>query len=82
MVIEFPEAALTHAVYGNPAKGVTVMEERAELMEEVLRQFGVLWGKCLTLHLARQGVPDPRRLHVVRQKPKLRQRIRRFLNRR
>jgi hypothetical protein len=68
MVIEFPEAALTRAVFGDPNEpaGEQALERRSALIEETLRRFGRLWGKSLTLLLTRRGI-HPTRLHVVRQ---------------
>jgi hypothetical protein len=70
MVIEFPEAALTRAVFGDPNEpaGEQALERRSALIEETLRRFGRLWGKSLTLLLTRREI-HPTRLHVVRQEP-------------
>jgi hypothetical protein len=68
MVIEFPEAALTRAVFGDPndPAGEQALEKRSALVEEALRRFGRLWGKSLTLLLTRRGL-HPTRLHILRQ---------------
>jgi hypothetical protein len=57
-VIEFPETAITWAIFGDPRTeaGKKALGERAELIEGVLNNFRTLGEKCLALHLERRGL--------------------------
>lgn len=68
LVIEFPEAALTRTVFGDPSnpKGEQTLERRSALIEEIIGYFGRLWGKCLALQMTKRGF-HPTQLHVTRQ---------------
>lgn len=57
-VIEFPETAITWAIFGDPTTdaGTNALGERARLIEGVLNNFRTLGERCLDLHLKRRNV--------------------------
>lgn len=67
-IIEFPETAITWAIFGDPTSeaGKKALGRRAEMIEAVLNNFRTLGEKCLDLHLERRGL-DLGRLLVDRR---------------
>ncbi len=66
-IVEFPEAAISRAIFGDPnqPQGKMALRERAEMIEQILQKFRTLGEKCLNLHLARRGI-NLKRLYVKR----------------
>jgi hypothetical protein len=56
-IIEFPEAAITRAIFGDLSweTGRKALKERADLIECVLLKFRTMAEKCLDLQLRRRG---------------------------
>ncbi|MGD9735205.1 MAG: hypothetical protein AB7V58_06290 [Solirubrobacterales bacterium] len=67
-IIEFPETAITWAIFGDPSTeaGEKALGDRAAMIETVLNNFLKLGEKCLDLHLERRGL-DLGRLLVDRR---------------
>jgi hypothetical protein len=67
-IIEFPETAITWAIFGDPTSeaGKKAIGARAAMIEAVLNNFRTLGEKCLDMHLERRGL-DLGRLLVDRR---------------
>lgn len=65
--IEFPEAAISRYMFGDPTKapGKAALRERGDLAQEAFARFKELWDAALAAQVVRRGVNPSRLYHEV-----------------